>query len=102
MEHATSMKFETAPVGATDSNERPKTLGPAAIAAELSKLGTSVHGLTAEEARQRLAKDGPNAIVAKEEPLWHKAVAYFWGPIPWMIEAAALISLLRSDWPDFF
>ena len=30
-----------------------------------------------------------------------KLVGYFWGPIPWMIEAAALISLLRRDWPDF-
>jgi len=51
---------------------------------------------------ERLAKDGPNAIVATEEPLWHEAVGYFWGPIPWMIEAAALISFLRHNWPDFF
>jgi H+-transporting ATPase len=80
---------------------RQKPLGPAAIAAKLSELGTSAKGLSAEEARQRLAKDGPNAIVAAEEPLWHKLVGYFWGPIPWMIEAAALISLLRRDWADF-
>ena len=70
-----------------------ETLGPAAIASKLAALGTSAHGLTEDEARQRLAKDGPNAIVATEEPLWHKAIGYFWGPIPWMIEAAALISL---------
>jgi H+-transporting ATPase len=91
-----------ATTGSSDSSGRPKTLDPAAIAAELAKLGTSAKGLTTDEARKRLAKDGPNAIVATEEPLWHKAVSYFWGPIPWMIEAAALISFLRHDWPDFF
>jgi len=91
-----------ATTGSSDSSGRPKTLDPAAIAAELAKLGTSAKGLTTDEARKRLAKDGPNAIIATEEPLWHKAVSYFWGPIPWMIEAAALISFLRHDWPDFF
>ena len=65
-------------------------------------MATSAKGLTTNEAQKRLAKDGPNAIIATEEPLWHKAVGYFWGPIPWMIEAAALISFLRHDWPDFF
>src|SRR5271165_5028237 len=66
------------------------------------QIGTRGAGLTTNEAQKRMAKDGPNAIVATEEPLWHKAVGYFWGPIPWMIEAAALISFLRHDWPDFF
>jgi len=88
--------------GGSDSSGRPKTLDPAAIAAQLAKLATSAKGLTTNEAQKRLAKDGPNAIIATEEPLWHKAVGYFWGPIPWMIEAAALISFLRHDWPDFF
>src|SRR5208282_5973400 len=88
-----------APAGSSDSSGRPKTLDPAAIAAELAKLGTSARGLTTNEAQKRLAKDGPNAIIATEEPLWHKAVGYFWGPIPWMIEAAALSERPRSGWP---
>ncbi len=78
------------------------TLGAAAITAELGKLGTSPKGLSADEAAARLAKYGRNAIEAKEESRWTKLVGYFWGPIPWMIEAAALISLLRRDWPDFW
>jgi len=97
-----TLAASAATVGSTDSSGRPKTLDPAAIAAQLSKLGATAQGLTTDEARKRLTKDGPNAIVAAEEPLWHKAVGYFWGPIPWMIEAAALISFLRHDWPDFF
>ena len=79
----------------------PTTLGPAAIAAELAKLGTSSKGLSPDEAKGRLEKVGPNAIVAKEESRWTKLIGYFWGPIPWMIEAAAIISLARLDWPDF-
>jgi H+-transporting ATPase len=76
-------------------------LGAAAIAAELGKLGTSPKGLSADEAKARLEKYGRNAIEAREESRWSKLLGYFWGPIPWMIEAAALISLLRRDWPDF-
>src|SRR5271157_4258999 len=104
MEHASPVKPAASggTAGNSDSSGRPRTLDPAAIAAELAKLATSAQGLTTSEAQKRLAKDGPNAIIATEEPLWHKAVGYFWGPIPWMIEAAALISFLRHDWPDFF
>jgi H+-transporting ATPase len=106
MEQGSPVKPTSVESGATalssDSSGRPKTLDPAAIAAQLTKLGASAQGLTTDVARQRLAKDGPNAIIATEEPLWHKAIGYFWGPIPWMIEAAALISFLRHDWPDFF
>jgi H+-transporting ATPase len=79
----------------------PQKLDAAAIAAKFAELKSSDKGLTSDEAKARLAKDGPNAIVAKEEPLWHKLFGYFWGPIPWMIEAAAAISLARQDWVDF-
>ena len=78
------------------------TLDAAAIAAKLSELKTSSKGLTSLEAKDRLAKDGPNAIQAHEESRWKKLLGYFWGPIPWMIEIAAVISFLRADWPDFF
>ena len=86
---------------ATPARASRRRLDAAAIAAKFAELKSSDKGLTSEDARARLAKDGPNAIVAKEEPLWHKLFGYFWGPIPWMIEAAAIISLARQDWPDF-
>jgi H+-transporting ATPase len=31
-----------------------------------------------------------------------KFMSYFWGPIPWMIEAAVVLSALVRHWPDFF
>ena len=45
---------------------RAKRLDTAAIAAKFTELKSSPKGLTSAEAQARLAKDGPNAIVAKE------------------------------------
>ena len=77
------------------------TARSAAVAAELKKLDTTPNGLSAKEATSRLTRYGRNAIEAHTESKWHKLATYFWGPLPWMIEAAALISFLRRDWVDF-
>jgi len=97
MNEATAGAATTAPAPGSKGDR----LDAAGIAARLAALATSAQGLSSPEAATRLAKDGPNAIVAKEASLWTKLLGYFWGPIPWMIEAAALISLLRRDWADF-
>ncbi|HTS55171.1 MAG TPA: HAD-IC family P-type ATPase, partial [Burkholderiales bacterium] len=61
----------------------------------------AAQGLSSEEAARRLATFGYNEIQEKEEPLWHRVFRRFWGPIPWMIEAAALLSALVQKWEDF-
>ncbi len=61
---------------------------------------TSPRGLTAEEAAARLAQYGPNAIEEKQANLLLKFLGYFWGPIPWMIEAAAVLSAIVQHWVD--
>ncbi len=58
-------------------------------------------GLTSAEAAQRLARDGPNELKEPERSLWRELAGHFWGPIPWMIEAAALLSALVGDWTEF-
>ncbi len=58
-------------------------------------------GLSSEDARNRLQHYGPNAIEEKEEPLWHRIFRRFWGPIPWMIEVAAILSAAVKKWEDF-
>jgi len=78
------------------------TLDATQIDAAFKTLDSTPKGLTSAEAATRLTRYGRNAIEAKTESRWRKLAAYFWGPLPWMIEAAALISLLRRDWPDFF
>ncbi len=68
----------------------------------LRRLGVDPErGLDAKEVRARLEKYGKNEIPEKEEPLWHRIFRRFWGPIPWMIEAAALLSALVQKWEDF-
>lgn len=66
----------------------------------LEKAESRMEGLTDAEAADRLAKYGPNALqVEKTHPL-RKLFSYFWGPIPWMIEIAAILSLINRDYPD--
>lgn len=57
-------------------------------------------GLSSTEAKARLAKYGPNAIVEKEKSLLAKIVGYFMGPIAYMIEAAAIVSAILGHWQD--
>lgn len=58
-------------------------------------------GLSEEEAQKRLDEYGYNEIEEKEEPLWYRIFRRFWGPIPWMIEVAAVLSAIVRQWADF-
>jgi H+-transporting ATPase len=73
----------------------------AQIASAFHKTNSSKNGLSSDEAKRRLAQYGPNALEDRTESKWHKLLSYFWGPLPFLIEAAAVISALRRDWPDF-
>jgi H+-transporting ATPase len=71
--------------------------------AELQKkLDSSSDGLSSEEAKKRLIQYGPNEIEEKKANMFLKFLSYFWGPIPWMIEVAIILSALAHHWPDFF
>ena len=66
------------------------------------KLGSSPKGLSQAEAQKRLTQYGPNEITEKKTNLFLKFLSYFWGPIPWMIEAAVILSGIVRHWLDFF
>jgi H+-transporting ATPase len=66
------------------------------------KLGSSPDGLSQAEAEKRLTQYGPNEIQEKKTNLFLKFLSYFWGPIPWMIEVAVILSGVVRHWPDFF
>jgi len=68
----------------------------------LAELKSSPAGLDPDEAGRRLAQYGYNEIAEKKTSPILKLLTYFWGPIPWMIEAAALLSAIVKHWPDFF
>ena len=66
------------------------------------KLGSSPDGLSQAEAQKRLTQYGPNEIEEKKTNPFLKFLTYFWGPIPWMIEGAVILSGVVRHWPDFF
>lgn len=69
----------------------------------IQKLSSDLEkGLTSEEVEKRIVKWGYNEIVEKEETALIKFLKNFWGPIPWMIEMAAILSALIRHWDDFF
>jgi H+-transporting ATPase len=72
------------------------------VAEILAKLETDPkNGLNAAQLQERLKKYGPNALAEEKKSALSAFLAYFWGPIPWMIEAAALVALIVRDWGDF-
>ncbi len=83
----------------SDKTDGLKTL---AMPELFKKLGSSADGLTQAEATKRLTQYGPNAIAEKKSNAFLKFLSYFWGPIPWMIEAAVLLSGVVRHWLDFF
>jgi H+-transporting ATPase len=66
----------------------------------MRQLGATPQGLSNEEARQRLERFGANEITEKTTSPIIQFLGYLWGPIPWMIEAAAILSLVVHHWVD--
>ncbi len=74
----------------------------ASIKELFQKLSSSDKGLSASEAKKRLEQYGYNEIAEKKVNPLLKLLSYFWGPIPWMIEIAAILSAIVHHWEDFW
>ena len=61
----------------------------------------NLKGLTSKEVEEKIKKFGYNEIKEKEESWIHRLFRRFWGPIPWMIEIAAILSAVAKRWEDF-
>ncbi len=81
-------------INATDAKKTP-------IPELLDKLSTNKEGLSSPEVTQRIQEFGYNEISEKKTNPIVKFLKYFWGPIPWMIEAAAILSGIIRHWEDF-
>jgi H+-transporting ATPase len=98
------------PVKGTNGN-LPKAMGPKPDAKDDLKtlpmpevekqLETSPEGLSQAEAQKRLTQYGPNEIKEEHSNPLLKFLTYFWGPIPWMIEVAVILSAVVGHWEDF-
>jgi H+-transporting ATPase len=68
----------------------------------LNQLDTDINkGLTSKEAQKRLESYGKNEFIQKEQTIYERILQRLWGPIPWMIELAAILSVIVQKWEDF-
>ncbi|MGE5323420.1 MAG: plasma-membrane proton-efflux P-type ATPase [Actinomycetota bacterium] len=65
-----------------------------------ARLKTSPDGLSPAEAQSRLQQYGYNELPEEKTNAFLKFFSYLWGPIPWMIEVAAILSALVRHWED--
>jgi H+-transporting ATPase len=90
---------ESNPGSKPDPKDDLKTMPLAEVE---KRLGSSLDGLTQVEAQKRLTQYGLNELTEKKTNRFLKFLSYFWGPIPWMIEVAVVLSGVVGHWPDFF
>ncbi|MEJ2166343.1 MAG: plasma-membrane proton-efflux P-type ATPase [Desulfobacterales bacterium] len=65
-----------------------------------TQLDSNPKGLSSSEAEARLTQYGPNALEEEKTNPVLKFLSYFWGPIPWMIEIAAILSAIVRHLED--
>jgi magnesium-transporting ATPase (P-type) len=61
----------------------------------------SLKGLTGREVEELHEKFGFNDIPEEKRHPLLKFFGYFWGPLPWIIEVAAVLSAFIGHWEDF-
>jgi len=91
--------LESGPASNSNAKDDLKSLSLVEVEKELE---SSPDGLSQAEAQKRLAQYGPNEVAEKKTNPFLKFLTYFWGPIPWMIEAAVILSGFVRHWLDFF
>ena len=88
----TTQKFPPQPDG-----DQVRSLAKDAL---LHYLKCDESGLSSQDAQARLEFYGPNTIREKRKSPLLKFLSFFWGPIAWMIEAAAVLSAIVHNTED--
>jgi H+-transporting ATPase len=104
-QHDAGSHTHTSPVSDTGRESTAKTsddLKDLPLADVEKRLRSSPDGLSDAEAETRLARYGPNEIDEQTTSPIRALLAYFWGPIAWMIEVAVVLSAVLGHWADFF
>ncbi|MFA4984685.1 MAG: plasma-membrane proton-efflux P-type ATPase [Candidatus Omnitrophota bacterium] len=81
---------------------KAQDIGKMSVEDAFGSLSSGSKGLSSDEAARRLSQYGHNEIVEKKADPFVKFLRYFWGPIPWMIEIAAILSGVTRQWQDFW
>jgi H+-transporting ATPase len=71
-----------------------------ASTSQLAKPGQDIAltGLTSDEAHARLGRDGPNTMPDTSAHPLRNALAKFWVPVPWMLEASIVLELVLHEY----
>ena len=69
-------------------------------AGEKKGVAAPSEGLSSDEARARLEKSGPNEMPDSTMRPWRMALAKFWAPVPWMLEAAIILQLVLREYVE--
>ncbi len=91
------MKNDTTHLPPVPDSDKVRSLEAEAL---LKYLKSGWKGLSDKDAKARLAHYGPNAIQERRVNPVLKFLSYFWGPIPWMIEIAAILSAIVHHTED--
>lgn len=75
-----------------------KPSSPSDVVSEDERSLDECSGLSQDEAARLLHDVGFNEIPEESTSNLRSFLGNFWGPIPWMLESAALVSLLLSAW----
>ena len=70
------------------------------IDALFEKIQSSRAGLSSSDVESRRQTCGFNIIEEKKQSILLQFFLYFWGPIPWMIEFAAILSAVLHHWAN--
>ena len=73
--------------------EPPKT--PAKPVQDIARSG-----LTSDVASSRLQKDGPNAMPDTSDHPLRNALAKFWAPVPWLLEASVVLEVVLHKYSE--
>ena len=67
---------------------------------EASLVSEASGGLTHAEALRRRKEAGANIVADRQRPGWLTFILKFWGPIPWLLELAALVQFGLHEFVD--
>ena len=100
--HATPTERVTPRPGPTQPAGSASVEAAATASAQelFESLDSGPGGLTGAQTVERLERYGRNALPEEHVSALRRLFGYFWGPIPWMIEIAAILSAAVRHWED--
>jgi len=86
------------PGSKTDTNDDLKTLPVAEVEKRLASSPKGPHPGRGDHPPGTVRAERDRSEKVNQ---FLKFLSYFWGPIPWMIEVAVILSAVLGHWPDF-